>query len=70
MEIRIAYHQSSETLLNSISRLFKENGMVAQINTPTDKGEVHITVADKDKEVKKPDLLESSFVILDSKPGY
>jgi hypothetical protein len=70
MEIRIAYHQSSETLLNSISRLFKENGMIAQIKTTTDKGEVQITIADKDKKVKKPNLLESSFVHLDSKPGY
>jgi hypothetical protein len=70
MEIRIAYHQSSETLLNSISRLFKENGMIATIQNTNDEGDVQITVADKDKEVKKPNLLESSFVVLDSKPGY
>jgi hypothetical protein len=70
MEIRIAYHQTSETLLNSISRLFKENGMIATIQNTNDKGEVRISVADKEQEAQNPNLLESSFVVIDSKPGY
>lgn len=70
MEIRIAYHQTSETLINSISRLLKENGMVANIQKANDKGEVRITVADTEQENKEYNLLASSFVVLDTKPGY
>lgn len=70
MEIRIAYHQTSETLLNSISRLLEENGMVANIQNENDKGEVRITVAEKEEGQKEYNLLESSFVVIDSKPGY
>ena len=33
MEIRIAYHPSSDTLMNRISDLLKENGITAEINT-------------------------------------
>jgi hypothetical protein len=70
MEIRIAYHQTSETLLNSISRLLKENGMIATIQNTNETGDVRISVADKEQVVQECNLLESSFVVLDSKPGY
>jgi hypothetical protein len=70
MEIRIAYHQTSETLLNSISRLLKENGMIATIQNTNDTGDVRISVAENEQAVQECNLLESSFVVLDSKPGY
>lgn len=70
MEIRNVYHQTSETLLNSINRLLKENGMIATIQNTNEKGDVRISVADKEQGAQECNLLESSFVVLDSKPGY
>ena len=70
MEIRIAYHPTSDILINSISQLLKENGLTSSIEKAAENGEVRITVAQK--QVKDADTkhLNSSFVHVDSMPGY
>ena len=72
MEIRIAYHSSSDTLINRISELLKENGITAELNTETssDKGDVHFTVIhDRENEIAHT-LLDSSFVLTEQNPEY
>ncbi len=72
MIIRIAYHPSSDTLINRISELLKENGITAELNTETsaDKGDVHITVIHDRKNEIASTLLDSSFVHTEQNPGY
>lgn len=71
MEIRIAYHPSSDTLMNRISDLLKENGITAEIKTASSaiNSDVQISMAQKETEVA-PTLLDSSFVITEQEPGY
>ncbi len=72
MEIRIAYHPSSDTLMNRISDLLKENGITAEINTASSaiNSDVRITmVQEKETEIAST-LLDSSFVITEQQPGY
>ncbi len=72
MEIRIAYHPSSDTLMNRISDLLKENGITAEINTASSaiNSDVRITmVQEKETEIAST-LLDSSFVHTEQQPGY
>ncbi|MBL7816540.1 MAG: hypothetical protein JNL70_16085 [Saprospiraceae bacterium] len=72
MEIRIAYHQSSETLMNRISELLKENGIAAELQTAknTTNGDVRITLVKETENKMASELLDSSFVHVDHQPGY
>jgi hypothetical protein len=72
MEIRIAYHPSSDTLMNRISELLKANGIAAELtSTPsTAANNVRITYAKEEKSVFASSLLESSFVHTGQQPGY
>ncbi len=72
MEIRIAYHPSSDTLVNRISELLKENGFTAELNTAASavNGDVRITVVQETKNEIAPTLLDSSFVHTEQNPGY
>ena len=72
MEIRIAYHQSSETLMNRISDLLKENGITSQINSASSasNGDVQITFVKEKQNIMATSLLNSSFVHTDLQPGY
>jgi DNA gyrase/topoisomerase IV subunit A len=72
MEIRIAYHQSSETLMNRISDLLKENGITSQLNSApsASNGDVRITFVKEKQNVMATSLLNSSFVHTDAQPGY
>lgn len=72
MEIRIAYHQSSETLMNRISELLKENGISAELNSAPSavNGDVRITLVKEDAKKVAPTLLDSSFVHIEQQPGY
>ena len=70
MEIRIAYHHTSETLINNINSLLKENGLTSTIEKAAENGEVRITVAKNEGENADIEHLNSSFVHLDAMPGY
>ncbi len=72
MEIRIAYHPSSDTLINRISELLKENGITAEINTASSaiNSDVRITMVQEQETEIAPTLLDSSFVITEQQPGY
>lgn len=72
MEIRIAYHQSSETLMNRISELLKENGIAAELQTASSakNGDVKITLVKEQENKVAPTLLDSSFVHVEHQPGY
>ena len=72
MEIRIAYHSSSDTLVNRISELLKENGITAELNTAASavNGDVRITVVQETKNEIAQTLLDSSFVLTEQNPGY
>ncbi len=72
MEIRIAYHPSSDTLMNRISALLKENGITAEINTTSSaiNSDVQITMVKKPENEVAPTLLDSSFVHTEQQPGY
>jgi hypothetical protein len=71
MDIRIAYHPSSDTLMNRISDLLKANGISAQINPESSavNDDVRITFV-KEKSIIAPSLLDSSFVHTEQQPGY
>ena len=72
MEIRSAYHSSSDTLVNRISELLKENGITAELNTAASSvnGDVSITVIQEPKSEIAKTLLDSSFVVTEQDPGY
>ena len=71
MEIRIAYHSTSDTLVNRISELLKENGITAELNTASAAhGDVSITVVQEPKSEIAKTLLDSSFVVTEQDPGY
>ena len=70
MEIRIVYHPSSDTLINSINQLLKENGLTSSIEKAAENGEVRITVAKTKEQDADTKHLNSSFVHLDTMPGY
>lgn len=72
MEIRIAYHPTSDTLMNRISDLLKENGITAEIKTDSSaiNSDVRITMAKEQKNEVAPTLLDSSFVHTEQQPGY
>ena len=72
MEIRIAYHPSSDTLINSISELLKANGIAAELTaTPSaSHNDVRITFAKEEKSTVATSLLDSSFVHTNQQPGY
>ncbi len=71
MEIRIAYHPSSDTLMNRISDILKANGITAQLTSTASavNDDVQITYI-KEKNIMASSLLDSSFVHTDDKPGY
>ncbi len=72
MEIRIAYHPSSDTLMNRISELLKENGITAEINPASSaiNSDVRITMVKEQENEIAPTLLDSSFVHTEQQPGY
>ena len=72
MEIRIAYHPSSDTLINSISELLKANGIAAELTaTPSaSHNGVRFTFAKEEKSIFATSLLDSSFVHTNQQPGY
>lgn len=72
MEIRIAYHPSSETLINRISELLKENGISAEFTSAASAAhnDVQITFTKEKKNEIAPTLLDSSFVHVEHQPGY
>ena len=72
MEIRIAYHPSSDTLMNRISDLLKENGITAEISTAAsaNNSDVRITMDPEKATEIAPTLLDSSFVLTEQQPGY
>ncbi len=72
MEIRIAYHPSSDTLVNRISELLRANGIAAELtSTPsTTQNGVRISFEKDKKSVFATSLLESSFVDIQQQPGY
>ena len=74
MEIKILHHPSDETAARKIGKVLNDNGISSQL---TDSGlttnGVHITVTTVTKpseKTKEVSLLTSSFVHLDTKPGY
>jgi hypothetical protein len=72
MEIRIAYHPSSETLINRISELLKENGISAEFTSAPSavNNDVRITFTKEKENTVAPTLLDSSFVHIEQQPGY
>ncbi len=72
MEIRIAYHPSSDTLMNRISDLLKENGITAEIKTASSaiNSDVQISMAQQQETAIAHTLLDSSFVHTEQQPGY
>ncbi len=69
MIIRIAYHAMSETLANRISQILQENGIAT--NVESQNGEVSLTVEASEEETKRAEeLLESTFVHVETTPGY
>ena len=71
MEIKILHHPSDETAARKISEVLNDNGISSQLtnSAPASKG-VHITVSKPSETKKEVSLLTSSFVHLDTKPGY
>ena len=72
MEIRIAYHPSSDTLMNRISELLKENGISAELAPATSpiNNDVRISVGKEVETQLASTLLDSSFVHIEQQPGY
>lgn len=71
MEIKILHHPSDETVARRIGEVLSDNGISSQL---TDSGlntsGVHIAVSKQVETKKEVSLLTSSFVHLDTKPGY
>ena len=72
MEIRIAYHPTSETLVHQISQFLKDNGISSNVATVNGSNDVRITVEKPDAASVKmaSTTLESSFVHVEPQPGY
>ena len=71
MEIKILHHPSDETAARKISKVLNDNGISSQLTDSalTTNG-VHIAVTKPSEKTKEVSLLTSSFVHLDTKPGY
>ena len=71
MEIKILHHPSDETVARKIGKVLNDNGISSQLTDSrlTTNG-VHIAVSKPSEKTKEVSLLTSSFVHLDTKPGY
>ncbi len=59
----------TDNMMSRISQILADNGIPANVSKIN--GHFEVTVEKADKAIKlAPTLLESSFVHLDSKPGY
>ena len=68
MEIRIAYHPNSDTLMSRISQLLADNGIEYATST---EGVLEIAPVEEAEGVVSGDnYLGSSFVETDAMPGY
>lgn len=71
MEIKILHHPSDETVTRRIGEVLNNNGISSQLTDSalTTNG-VHIAVSKQVESKKEVSFLTSSFVYLDTKPGY
>ena len=71
MEIKILHHPSDETAARRISKVLNDNGISSQLtDSETTKNGVQVAVSKQGETKKEVSLLTSSFVHLDTKPGY
>jgi hypothetical protein len=74
MEIRIAYHPNSETLVNKVSQFLKENGIKADVKmTPSvQNGTARLSTAKTQDSAPTVATTfgDSSFVHVENQPGY
>ena len=73
MEIRIAYHPTSDISINRISEILKENGIIAELKTTASasKNDVRVTFTKAAQSHQMATtLLDSSFVHTEQEPGY
>ena len=71
MEIKILHHPSDEIVARRIGEVLNDNGIPSKLtdSVPTTNG-VHIAVSKPVESKNEASLLTSSFVHLDTKPGY
>lgn len=67
MEIRIAYHPNSETLISRISQLLADNGIAC---APSAEGVLEIASVVEAEVATEDNYLGSSFVEVEAMPGY
>lgn len=74
MEIKILHHPSQEAAARRIGEVLSSNGIASQLtDTAEAPNGLHISVASKSEQQtaeKEATLLNSSFVDIDSTPGY
>ena len=71
MEIKTLHHPSDETVARRIGEVLNDSGIPSKLtdSVPTTNG-VQVAVSKQVESKKEVSLLTSSFVHLDTKPGY